>query len=340
MSEDAGTVETGGESSGVDAGVAELTSDFFSDNEPSDAGGIAAAEADVEGEGQSTEPGDRATQEDAVQAQPRKAQRADTAKPAEAEPQTFTYNGKKYTAEDIAKNPELLGSLVQSAEQFPHIQRKYQEILEQGRRQAAPQAQVPSQSQGGVQPQEIVARYGPEAIAMAERGYLEPEFVHAFPGVSANMVGYRNVIEGVAQKLHEVAQKVNGYEQERGQARQYQEVTQVATSFRDNIKALPELGAVFAPLKDPKVAQDFENFVTHTLNPVASAVVGQNGKDFLARAAYAYFGPNLAQSSQQQADAARAARATQRRQAVGDAGGARPGAVTADPWGTELASMI
>lgn len=342
MSEDAGTVETGGESSGIDAGVAELTGDFFSDNEPSDPGGIAAAEADVEGEGKSAEPGDRTTPQDSeIQAQPRKAQRADKVPAVEAEPQTYTYRGKKYSAEDIAKNPELLDSLVRSAEQLPNLQGKYQGLLEQTTQQrpVAPQAPNQSQSQGGVSPQEIVARFGPEAIAMANGGFLEPEFVQAFPGVAANMVGYRNVIEGMAQKLHETSQKVNGYEQERGQARHQQEVAGVATSYRDNIKALPELGAMFAPLKDPKVAQDFENFVTNTLNPVASAVVGAAGKEFLQRAAYAYFGPTLAQASQQQADAARAAKATTRRQAVGDAGGARPGAVSADPWHEVLAGF-
>ncbi len=341
MSEEAGTVETGGESSGVDAGVAELTQDFFSGSEPSDAGGIAAVEqADDAGEGESSEPSATAQpQTQPVAAQQPKAQRAEAATTETPTAQTFTYQGRKYTAEDLAKNPGLLAAIVTSAEQLPHLTKKHQEILEKVATQGRP-APAQQQSQPGyVAPQEIIQQYGPEAQALAQAGYLEAEFVDAFPGVSANMVGYRNVIENMSQKLAQLEGFAQHVSQERAETQNYQQVSQVATSFRSNISAIADLAPAFAPLKDPQVAQEFEKFVIETLNPVAASVVGEAGRDWLARAAYAYFGPTLAQASQQQAAAASQARATARRHAVGDAGGARSGATATDEWGNVLASF-
>lgn len=346
MSEEAATVEgTGAESTGIDAGVAELTQDFFGDSEPSESGGIAAAEEADAGAGeQSGEQGDQSQVEEQQTAprQERQPRKAKSTEPEQAQEAVYTVRGRKLTAAQIAADPELLADLATTHEQHRYLQDKYLKTLEEVKQtKLSPQA-APQQQQYGpntVTPDQITQAFGPEAAAMAAAGYLDPHFVDAYPNVAANVVGYRKVIEGHDAALRQLQGQVNQFVQGTQQARQQQEVHQIVSGFDQNIDALPASGPMFAPLQDPQVRAQFRDFVINQLNPEASRVVGDAGKEFLQRAAYAFLGPTMAQSAQQQAEAARHVRTVQRQNAAGDAGGARPGPVQADPWAAELASM-
>jgi len=338
MSEETATVESSGaESSGIDPGVAELTAFGLGESQPESTG----TEAETQSDGQSAEQGQQrevGEQQAAPERerQPRKT-KAEPAAPAQGQPaeQKFKVRGREYSAAEIMANPHLLEDLVQTYEQFPHLQKKHLEALQQMRQPAQP---VPGQQQGPapVTPEQILAHFGPEAAALGQQGYLEDEFTTVYPKVAANLVGYRKVIELASAKIDRLEAYLAQQNQFSAQATEQQQVARVVQELDSGIDHVASSAPTFEPLKDPAVRAQFRDFVVNQLNPEAKAIVGEPGRQFMERAAYAFFGPAIAQSIQQQASAARQNQAAQRRNAVGDAGGARPGAVKEDPWANEL----
>lgn len=322
-----GATESG--SGSVDAGVAELTNDFYSTSEPETADATGTEESgEQSAQFEETQP----VAEKPV-AQPRKAERA--VAPVVAE-QKLKYRGREYTPEDLVKNPALLEAILQSAEQFPHIQQKYLDVLEKQRNQPAAQpspVQAGGQAQqGGINPQRILQEFLPEAQAMEQAGYFDPGFTEANPLLAANLTGYRKVLENVATVVDQMRAERQGQQQ-------YQQVSQVAQSLDRGIDSLPTLGQQFKPLENPEVRNAFREFLINDLNPETSKITGEKGQEFLARAYFAFSYQAIAAQQQQQATQAQNARTVTRRNAAGEAGSARPTTVATDPWANELASF-
>jgi hypothetical protein len=321
-----GATETG--SASVDAGVAELTNDFYGSDEPSTG-------ADEGAGGESGEQGEQAQAEQPAPAkppaQPRRAERVAAPAPAE---QKIKYRGREYTLAELAAKPEVVEAMAQSAEQLPHLQQKYLDALE--RQRNAPSAHQPAQAAqgqpGAISPQRILQEFLPEAQAMEAAGFFDPGFVETQPLLAAQLTGYRKVLENVAAG---VAQ----YQSDRAQGQQFQQVSQIAQSLDRGLDSLPAIGPQFEAIKNPEVRAAFRDYLINVVNPESSKITGEKGQEFLARQFFAFQYEAINNANQQQAAAVQNSRNIARSRAAGEAGSARPAAVAEDPWLKELDSF-
>lgn len=218
-------------------------------------------------------------------------------------PQTYRIGDKDYTAQ------ELQAAMI-SAQQLPHLQKKYVDLLEQGK-----QAQQQPQSQPQGQPQQpapkavlaqIRAKYDPEVQQLVKDGVIEQDFATLFPDALAQMLMYR---DGFSQ----LAQKVGQVESQFMQTQQREQSTGIVNDIGRSINALANSGEAFAPLKDSNQVQAFFQYLWD-LNPQMNQV---RSPDFLARQWVAYNKDQFLQNAQMRQQ--QQMQANQRRLAMADA---------------------
>lgn len=219
---------------------------------------------------------------------------------AAPQPQTYQIGDRQYSISELQ-------AALTSAQQLPHLQRKYVDMLEQRASQPAqqPQGQMPQQDPQSVL-RNIRATYDSKVQEAVKQGLIEPDFAHLFPGMAAQMLMYRDGFTNMANQLG--AMQTQAAQQ--AQAQQSQGLMQ---DIGRSLGQLAASGEAFAPLKDQKVVNGFFQYL-YNMNPQ----VGQmKDPSFLAGQWVAYNKDQYLQA--QQAAAANAARANQVRYARADA---------------------
>lgn len=232
---------------------------------------------------------------------------------APAPPQRIRIGDREFTQEE-------LNAALTTAQQLPHLQQKYLQLLEKTRQQPqAPQAQQPQAPQGrqGLMPEQIKALYQPAIKQAVESGYIEEELATAFPAFAANALMFRDLVSDVREAVGHLIERTNNIE--RGSTER-----NVIGEIDGSIASLATQGEHFAPLADPNVRQQFFQYLVE-LNP---QVGHMRNPDFIARQWFAYNKDTyLANATAaQQANAQAQARRTQaRRNAQGEGNSTRPG---------------
>lgn len=268
----------------------------------------------------------------------------------------FKVQGKEYTQEEIASNPDLLNAIFsgytkqsslqkkldQQAKEFQSLTEQHQQAqaaLQQQQQQWAdrqaqlrtePQTQGQQSQSQQLTPQTLAQYYGPVAQQTAEQGFLEPDFVAAYPNLSANMMFMRDMLYDAREAIRTMGQHLIHTRQE-GQRTQYQtQMEGLRTNVVDHItsfSAKDEKGSYihgeeFAPLADAGVRQGFIDYLREIKAPVQ--MVLQN-PDFLRNHWFAYNAPVIQEAQRQMRDAEKRSLRTR---ATGEGTAYHPGAST------------
>lgn len=287
--------ETPAQASEPEAGVAELTADYFpaqpSTSEPASAEPIATkAEADVS---------PQAKTPDASQPQ---VQTAD-----------IQVGDRRYSVQEIQ-------AALTSAQQLPHLtkvhmeaKRQLEEMQQAQRQQAAPQQpQLDPKSAMGI----LRAKYEPKVQQAVANGELSADFAGAFPAETTQFMAIRDTVVDIYQATQTLINRLNeGDRSSAGNAAMQQIDGMIAN--------LTTQGEHFAQLADPAERGKFMEFL-HALNPQ----VGQfQNPEFLPRMWMAYKQPDFVKQVGQAkaaADAAAKIKQMQRTNAAGVGTGTRP----------------
>lgn len=290
---------------GIDPGLEELTDDAL---------GIASEPAS-ETQSQSQDDEQPITEQEPF-APAQQPQAGSALAPTPPKADTVEIEGSQFTREQLK-------AALQTAQQFPHLQKMWTDRLKQDE-----QARIAAQQPQGIPPTSaqvkasIRASFDPLVQQAVAEGLMESDFVELYPDISASMVMYRDSLGAVAKLLNVQAQKIAQYEREITSER-------TTADIKNNMVALSTHHAAFAPLGDPAVRDQFFAYLQQVdprvdqLND-AQFMIGQwvafKRNDFLG-------GVDQART---RAAAATAARGVQRRRAVGDAlPGSRPQAIPA-----------
>jgi hypothetical protein len=243
------------------------------------------------------------------------------AKPAvqpKPEFKTYEYRGKQYTIEQLVELG-MLEDVLQTARQFPTIQTKYQQLLEERRLAPQPGPGQPAQPQGQPQPQrvtaeQVLAAYTPVMEAVANEGYIEKEAVEAFPRLCSALMQHRDLLYDVRQAVAMIMQ--HGIQRQEVDTR---------TSFLNYLDGLCEKvggqGDHYAPIKDADIRKGFYEYLA-TLSIPANEV----SEDFVKRQWVAYNHEAMLEAAKTSAIDLKAKDVKNRRNAAGEGGGPRPAA--------------
>jgi hypothetical protein len=247
---------------------------------------------------------------------------AEPAKPTAQEPVKFKYRDKEYTQADLARDPELFNTVMTAAEQYRHLNPKYQELLEKVAQQGAQPVQQPGQPQV-VQPpatvptpEQIRVAYEPQVKQAVQDGIIEENFANEYPTVSSQ---FMYLAELLFDQRAATAAIINQMSAGRQQTQVQQDV-QIVTGLIENLAARPE--PQYAALKDNATKKKvFDRIVQ--LQPDRNLV----NEDFVKQLYLGMVGETLLQGAAQAAEQAKQAEELRRRQATSEGGGARPGPV-------------
>lgn len=246
-------------------------------------------------------------------------------------PVELTYGGKKFTPEQIAKDVDLLKSVLTTAEQFPNLQRKYVETLEKMRQAEQAPPPPPAQPVQRATPEDIRHNVAPIVTAAVKDGYIEESFVEVFPNAAAQMAFYANRVDQGVQLVTNLLQRLGSIE--------HQSVSErVVGSLNSTLDEMAKSDEIFEPLATPEVRSSFIGYLRE-LNPMADQVT----RDFLDRQYLAFHSKAIYEARRAEKAKAEAELKTKRGRATGAGQGARPGVPPAketDPQALTMNELI
>jgi hypothetical protein len=298
-------------SDSVDAGLDELTSDVLgpsadATDAPSDGG-----EQDAPTPQEPTQPSEPAP----ASAQPQ------AVAPTPTPPETpIEIDGRQFTREQLK-------AALTTAQQFPHLQKKWADRLEAddaARQQAARTPQSPQRLDPAHVKAQIRASFDGAVKEAVDQGFIEPDFAILYPDLAASMVMNRDALTATIGVLNIQKQKIEQYEQQMG-------AQQARTEIFNNMVALSTQHAALAPLAEPAKQQQFLDFLV-SMNP-PMALMGD--ADFLV-SQWVAFNRNTylagTDATRARITAEQQQRTLNKRRAAGDAvGNSRPAAGAATP---------
>ncbi len=254
------------------------------------------------------------------------------AEPAPSVPPKYKYRGREYTLDELVQHG-LLNDALTTAEQFPHLQKKYQEVLEQARQAQAPapDRQVPP----SLTPEQIRAMYAGQIPQVVQAGFLEGDLAELYPNTVAQMLFHRDLLYDARRAIAEVQAQVAQLTGRtvRGDAQAVLDRTLDALTTRD---------AIYAPLKEPETRRGFLDYLRR-LDPQVARQTPEGGIEFdgeqLARLWVAYQHEAILAAARAAAEAERQRRDDERRRAAGGPGpSARPATPVTTP--THLDTLL
>lgn len=229
------------------------------------------------------------------------------------EPQKIKIRGKEYTFQEVLENEVLQQALLQTYEQFPTLQKKYIEMLEQQRQQE----QTPPQPQQPIDPRahqaQLVAHYAPQINEAVKNGWIEEDFAQLYPNAVAQMLWHRD-------QMYDLNRRFGSFsELHTGQTRKA-EANGHKTQLTATLDTLAGSGDFFKPLLDAEKRQGFLDFLIESGNPL----VTQLTPDYLKRQWVAFNHETVLTAAQATAERERIERQNQRLRAGSDGKGSRP----------------
>ena len=123
---------------------------------------------------------------------------------------TYEYDGRQYTVNQLIELG-VLEDVLQTARQFPTIQKKYLTLLERekgvtepgapGTQTVAPQQAAPPTGEA------IHNAYAPEVQRMVQAGYVEPEAYEAFPLLTTSLMYHRDLLYDMHRAMQVLVQQ-------------------------------------------------------------------------------------------------------------------------------------
>ena len=239
---------------------------------------------------------------------------------------TYEYNGRQYTASQLIELG-VLDDVLQTARQFPTIQKKYQTLLEKEKGVAEPGAPgsqtVPAQAEAPTG-EAIHRAYQPEVQRMVQSGYIEPEAYEAFPLLTTSLMYHRDMIYDMHRAMQVLVQR----EITRGEGDE-------KTVFRNYLDGLcgkvAGQGDHFKLLADDSIKQDFYKYLG-TLRIPAKEV----DEAFVRRQWAAFNSEAMLEAASSAASGATKEAADRKRRAKGEGGAPRGAAPSAAPKGSDI----
>lgn len=213
------------------------------------------------------------TPEEVIQAREENRQPARTSDDDGARaPVKFKYRGREMTAEDLTKRPELLNALIQTAEQFPALQKKHVELLEAvaASKNAPPAKPEPpaatEQPQPRITPEALAAHYKSDIEFLVKEGFIEADFPVAYPGVAAAMAHLRATIDDAIVKLNHAIDWIDA-EREMRNARKAESILDDAID-----KVAAKKGEPYQGLRDENMRAEFKKWIKKDVDPKVGSI--------------------------------------------------------------------
>jgi len=292
-------------------------------------GALPEDEPDVESGGTDEaaegEPTEDVAGDEAAEAEGEEASGAEAEEPAEtAEPGTpaddgltdyvVRYGGQEFQVRVTPEQAKILEAQNTTALQFPHLQRKYQEAVQQPRQVPQPVAGEPAQQ---FQPDAFVARMKPEMDAAVKRGAISEDFAELYPVEAASLVWAGHLADQLVSAVGTMGQH---YAETTHEAEVREFTAEVYGQMQSLADSSPD---VFGDLATPQNKESFLNFMIET-NLEVDSLRGERARDTLSRMYAAWMGPKLTAAAEAAAKRVRAEEAEARRNARGGGGGAAP----------------
>lgn len=209
-------------------------------------------------------------------------------KSAEKGVEKYKVKGVDYTLDEL-REKGLLQDVIQSAEQFPHIQKKYMDLLEKEKgKEAVTAAPKPPE----LTPRQIFAKvrqvYAPVIEAMIkadiEEGLIEPDGVDLYPNLVRNAYTRIFYQEDRIQELIQRVNELTALSNRHVMAENNTAMRQIVNGHLDKIQ---EKGELFTPLKDGSVREGFYEYLVE-LDPKREQLTGEKAEDYLKAQWLAY----------------------------------------------------
>jgi hypothetical protein len=234
----------------------------------------------------------------------------------EPTPTAFKYRGRDYT---LAQLEALLPSILTTAEQFPHLQTKYQEMLERFAQPPQPRGpEGPSLSPQQFQAN-LRAQIQPRLQQVIQNGWMEPDFAELYPNAAAQALYLTANLEDAIGRLVQLEQRVGGM----GASTASKEARSVVDTA---LEAIAGQGALYDGLKDAGKRQEYLAWLAEKVNPVADWSNPEITRDVLGRQWLAFNAAAILEAAKQTTERAQQERDDAKRRAQGAGGGPRPGA--------------
>lgn len=228
--------------------------------------------------------------------------------------QRIKIRGKEYTFAEILENDFLQQALLQTYEQFPSLQQKYTQMLEQQREQQSQRQQPPQpQIDPRVEQAQLVAHYAPQIAQVVREGRIEEDFAQLYPNAVAQMLWHRDQLYQLGTAFQEF-RTANV-----GQTRKAEQ-TGHQNQLMATLDGLANKGEIFGPLKDARERAGFLDFMIDMGDPPVSKLT----PDYLAKMWVAFKHDTIVTAAQAAAERDRITRQNDRLRASGDGKGSRP----------------
>lgn len=259
-----------------------------------------------------------------------------------AEEPTFTYNpsgiagqGRQFKLSELIKDPELMRTIVTSANQMPNIKSLYDQLLDRTTQRVDPSHRppppnaAPAPPGSRLDPRALQLHYEPRIKKMVEEGWVSPDFAEAFGPEVTTFLYQQDLLMDTRQALGNLL----GAAQEIYTRNTTERVSGEVDAL---IMGLKDRGGLYADIGDPAKAQAFRDWVITSFEPTVGAM---RNPENLAKWWIAYNSDDYAQRVSAALDADKRnqdALAQRRRNARGVPTGARPAgggpAPVGQPW--------
>lgn len=240
---------------------------------------------------------------------------------AKADPATVRVKvrGQEYTLQQLAELG-MLKDLATVYEQYPHLQQKYQSLLEKQTRPAETKEVEKPAAPKQVTASDILQVYSPRAVKriqeLIEQKLIEDDINDAYPKTLllkvANDLFLTDMIFEIRQALAEALVRL-----EEGRQEKHAEATNFALENRLNEVA--EQGKEYEALNTPKTRQEFKHYLRQ-LQPLMRQVFGDDGVKFLSRQFIAFNAEAISEAAKANSKKA----PTDKVKAKGESGGGGP----------------
>lgn len=217
--------------------------------------------------------------EDVVQAREKPPVKGTEADDAPVVPKKWKVKGEELSLDEIAKRG-WMDAIIQSAEQLPAVQKKHQELLEKvadknlvGNETAKPAVVA---APAPPTPEQILKTYLPVAQERAKLGYIEPDFVEAYPQHAATLSWYADMIDELTTTVGHIRNWIGAEVQKRN----FEAVNGALNTSIDKVAAKLDAKGnpdpMVATLKDPEVRKTFETWLRTEIDPKVNTLTPES----------------------------------------------------------------
>jgi hypothetical protein len=196
------------------------------------------------------------------------------AKPV-AKAKTYKIGDRELTIEQMIENGTI-DNVVTSANQFPVIQRKYQDLLEKSASDLVRTDKPAAPAGPQITPEQITQGYAPIVAERVRLGYLEADFAEAYPIMAAQLAWHSDMIFEARQIAYALREWVGSQVQLRN-----------AVAVKSNLDHSIDIVAakhdpknpatrIFETLKEKEVRDGFVMWLRKEVNPEIDKITPEN----------------------------------------------------------------